>query len=107
MPERGVADRRAVIDLGELAGSAVVRIGDREFGPAYVSGTVLDLGDALRRSLELEIEERTPLRNGVVAAATRPNVSGGTRPQGLIGPVRVFVPTSPDARTTVELGDPR
>ena len=87
------------IDLGALAGSAVVRAGGRQFGPVYTSGTTLELGDALTDGA-LEIEVRTGLHNAVIASGRRPNVSVGLRlrgleatarePQGLLGPVRVL-----------------
>lgn len=87
---RTTSHRRFSIELGGLAGSAVVRAGGREFGPAYVSGTVLDLGDALHGEGDIEIEIRTPLRNAVVADGKRPNGPTVTVPHGILGPVRVL-----------------
>ncbi|RXZ71203.1 glycosyl hydrolase [Agromyces albus] len=81
----------SVLELGDLAGSAVVRIGSRQFGPAYVSGSVVDLGDALagEGESEIEIEVCTSLRNAVVASGRIQGPHGVAVPQGLIGPVRV------------------
>lgn len=82
----------AAIDLGRLAGSAVVRIGDRVFGTAYVSDTVIDLGDGLVNGQEIEIEVRTALRNAVIASGISDFVGPGTsQPHGLIGPVKIVV----------------
>ena len=82
----------ASIDLGRLAGSAVVRIGDRAFGTAYVSDTVIDLGDGLASGREIEIEVRTALRNAVIASGISDFVGpGSSQPHGLIGPVKVVV----------------
>jgi hypothetical protein len=85
----GAGTVHAKIDLGEIGGSAIVLIDGRRFGPAYTSGTVLDLGDALSSSTDIEVEVRTPLRNAVVAHKRNPNVESSTCPQGLIGPVRI------------------
>jgi hypothetical protein len=82
----------ALIDLGRLAGSAVVRIGDRKFGTAYVSGTVIDLGEGLANGQQIEIEVRTALRNAVIASGISDFVGpGSSQPHGLIGPVKVVV----------------
>jgi hypothetical protein len=82
----------ATIDLGRLAGSAVVRIGDRKFGTAYVSDTVIDLGEGLANGQEIEIEVRTALRNAVIASGISDFVGpGSSQPHGLIGPVKVVV----------------
>ncbi|WP_394525586.1 glycosyl hydrolase [Paenarthrobacter nicotinovorans] len=78
------------VDLGELAGSAVVSVNGRVFGSAYVSGTHIHLGHALRGRSTLEIEVRTALRNTVVAIGGRPMLGDDTQAQGLIGPVRVL-----------------
>jgi hypothetical protein len=92
-----IADERlaglpAVIDLGRLAGSAVVRVGGRSFGPAYVDDTVLSLGDSLENGAEIEIEVRTALRNAVIARGISPHItSDSSQPHGLIGPVRILV----------------
>jgi hypothetical protein len=82
----------AVIDLGRLAGSAVVRIGGRVFGTAYVDDTVIDLGGALVNGVEIEIEVRTALRNAVIASGITDLIGpDSSQPQGLIGPVRILV----------------
>jgi hypothetical protein len=82
----------AFIDLGRLAGSAVVRIGDRVFGTAYVDDTVIDLGEALVDGVEIEIEVRTALRNAVIASGITDLIGpDSSQPQGLIGPVRILV----------------
>jgi hypothetical protein len=92
-----IADERlaglpAVIDLGRLAGSAVVRVGGRIFGPAYVDDTVLSLGDSLQNGAEIEIEVRTALRNAVIARGISPHItSDSSQPHGLIGPVKILV----------------
>jgi hypothetical protein len=82
----------AVIDLGGLSGSAVVRVGGRSFGPAYVGGTVLSLGDSIGNGVDIEIEVRTALRNAVIARGISPHItSDSSQPHGLIGPVRILV----------------
>jgi hypothetical protein len=92
-----IADERlaglpAVIDLGGLAGSAVVRVGKRIFGPAYGDDTVLSLGDAIENGVEIEIEVRTALRNAVIARGISPHItSDSSQPHGLIGPVKILV----------------
>lgn len=88
-----------VVELGALAGSAVVRAGGEEFGPVYTSGATLELGSALADGA-LEIEVRTALHNAVASSGLRPNVGVGLQlrgldpstlePHGLIGPVRVW-----------------
>ncbi|WP_243064996.1 glycosyl hydrolase [Humibacter sp. RRB41] len=81
-----------VIHLGGLAGSAVVRIGDRVVGTAYVDDTVIDLGEGLTNRIEIEIEVRTALRNAVIASGISGLIGAdSTQPQGLIGPVRIVV----------------
>jgi len=89
--------RGATLALGELAGSVTVRVGAREFGTRYVSGAVLDLGDALAEHPSIEIEVRTVLNNAAIGCDTRPVIEGlplaqaERHPvaQGLIGPVRL------------------
>jgi hypothetical protein len=82
----------AIIDLGGLAGSAVVRVGSRIFGPAYGNDTVLTLGDAIKNGVEIEIEVRTALRNAVIASGISPHITPDlSQPHGLIGPVRILV----------------
>jgi hypothetical protein len=82
----------AAIDLGRLAGSAVVRIGDRELGTAYVDDTIIDLGDGLADGQEIEIEVRTALRNAVIAGGVSDLIGpDSSQPHGLIGPVRILV----------------
>lgn len=84
--------RPARIDLGALAGSAVVRIGGRVFGTAYVDNTVIDLGGSLADGTEIEIEVRTALRNAVIEAEISDLFDqDSSRPQGLIGPVRLLL----------------
>lgn len=96
--DQRLASRSAAIELGALAGSAVVRVGGRVFGTAYVSDTAIDLGDALAGALdggphtgaEIEIEVRTALRNAVIAHDVSDLFDEtSSRPQGLIGPVTV------------------
>lgn len=59
---------RAALRFAGLAGSAVVRVGDREFGPVFTSDATVDLGDALASTRDVEIEVRTGLRNAALAA---------------------------------------
>jgi hypothetical protein len=93
-----LAGRPAVIDLGSLAGSAVVRIGDQVFGTAYVDDTVIVLGDSLVSGVEIEIEVRTALRNAVIASGISPLIDqDSSQPQGLIGPVKILVESAPEA----------
>lgn len=97
VPE-GLAGLPAVIDLGRLAGSAVVRIGDRVFGTAYVDDTTIDLGDALMDGDLIEIEVRTALRNAVIASGISELIGpDSSQPQGLIGPVTIRVTRTSDA----------
>jgi hypothetical protein len=94
LQDERLADRPAVIDLGRLAGSAVVRIGDRTFGTAYVDGSVIDLGDSLADGIEIEIEIeiRTALRNAVTESCVSDLFDRNSSiPQGLIGPVRLLL----------------
>ncbi|MFF1572537.1 glycosyl hydrolase [Leifsonia sp. NPDC058292] len=87
-----LANQHAVILLGGLAGSAVVRIDGRIAGTAYVDDTVIDLGDSLVHGAELEIIVSTPLRNAVIASGISPHIGRETsRAQGLIGPVTILV----------------
>jgi hypothetical protein len=92
-----IADERlaglpAAIDLGGLAGSAVVRVGGLVFGPAYGDDTVLSLGDAIENGVEIEIEVRTALRNAAIAGGISPHItSDSSQPHGLIGPVKILV----------------
>jgi hypothetical protein len=91
-----------VINLGRLAGSAVVRIGDRVFGTAYVDDTVIDLGEGLVNGEEIEIEVRTALRNAVIASGISDLIGpDSSQPHGLIGPVRILVESdgNPEGRT--------
>ncbi|HEY5320550.1 MAG TPA: glycosyl hydrolase [Galbitalea sp.] len=82
----------AIINVGRLAGSAVVRIGDRVFGTAYVDDTVIDLGEGLVNGTEIEIECRTALRNAVIASGISELIGpDSSQAQGLIGPVRILV----------------
>ncbi|TXN29496.1 glycosyl hydrolase [Lacisediminihabitans profunda] len=91
VPE-GLTGLPAVIDLGGLAGSAVVRIGDRVFGTAYVDGSVIDLGTSLVNGTLIEIEVRTALRNAVIASAITDLIGpDSSQPHGLIGPAVVRV----------------
>ncbi|MFE4835222.1 glycosyl hydrolase [Arthrobacter sp. NPDC056691] len=76
------------VDLGDLAGSATIRVGGREFGPALVSGTVIDLEDSLAAASHVQIELRTSLRNAVIASGLLDASYSETRATGLIGPVR-------------------
>ncbi len=92
------AERRFALHLGELAGSATVRVGGRVFPTVYTSGGVVDLGDAPASHPTIEIEVRTALNNAVIGCGTRPVIEGlplvlderHPVPQGLIGPVRVL-----------------
>jgi hypothetical protein len=94
------SEREFWLELGTLAGSAVIRAGGQTFGPVFTSAATLELGDALAADGKLEIEVRTALHNAVVASGARPNVSRGLRlrgldpnalePHGLIGPVRIL-----------------
>lgn len=93
-----LAGRAAKIDLGALAGSAVVRVGGRVLGTAYVSNTVIDLGDSLvnvgdssANGAEIEIEVRTSLRNAVIESGIDVFDENPSRPHGLIGPVRILL----------------
>jgi hypothetical protein len=87
-----LAGRPARIDLGALAGSAVVSIGGRIFGTAYVDDTVIDLGDSITDGIEIEIEVRTALRNAVIEADISDLFDqDSSQPQGLIGPVRLLL----------------
>ncbi|WP_285244181.1 glycosyl hydrolase [Pseudarthrobacter sp. fls2-241-R2A-127] len=81
-----------VLEFGELAGSATVRIGNQTFGPAYVSGTVLELGDALAggEGTHVQIEVRTALRNAVAETGRLRGPFGQPCPHGLVGPVKFF-----------------
>ena len=92
MRRNHLAGRPARIDLGVLAGSAVVSIGGRIFGTAYVDNTVIDLGNSLTDGTEIEIEVRTALRNAVIEADISDLFDqDSSRPQGLIGPVRLLL----------------
>lgn len=84
------AEGRITLHLGDLAGSASVRVNGTVKGFAYVPHTVVDIGDGVRQGDVLEIEVRTPLRNAVVAAGSRDGAGSVTRTQGLIGPVRLL-----------------
>ncbi|WP_022884750.1 glycosyl hydrolase [Glaciibacter superstes] len=91
LPDERLAGRAAKIDLGGLAGSAVVRVGGRVFGTAYVSNTVIDLGTSAVNEAEIEIEVRTSLRNAVIESGIDVFDEVPSRPHGLIGPVRILV----------------
>ena len=91
LPDERLAGRPARIDLGALAGSAVVSIGGRIFGTAYVDDTVIDLGDSLADGIEIDIEVRTALRNAVIESGISDLFDqDSSRPHGLIGPVRLL-----------------
>lgn len=89
----------AVLRLGELGGSALVRVGGREFGPVLRDDADIPVGEALAavavagREPTIEIEVRTTLRNAALAAdvyMTDPwAVEHPSVPHGLLGPVRV------------------
>lgn len=78
----------AALELGELAGSAVVRVNGNVAGSAFGSGRRLALG-SLPRDAVLEIEIATSVRNAVVAHRVRPRLGEDTVAHGLIGPVHL------------------
>lgn len=84
---------RVGVDLGELEGSAVIRAGGREFGPVYVSDSVVDLGDSLALDPVVQIEVRTTLRNAAITHGILDPHHSPSRTTGLIGPVRFFAST--------------
>ncbi|MBE6476358.1 MAG: hypothetical protein E7Z95_12520 [Actinomyces succiniciruminis] len=89
----------AVLTLGELGGSAVVRVGDRVFGPVLREDAAIAIGGALSAAVAagrepiIEIEVRTTLRNATLAAdayMTGPwAVEHPSVPHGLLGPVHL------------------
>ncbi|SDN41728.1 alpha-L-rhamnosidase [Actinomyces ruminicola] len=90
----------AVLRLGELGGSAVVRVGDREFGPVLRDDVDIPVGQALAAVVAagqdpvIEIEVRTTLRNATLAADVYMKgpwaVQYPTVPHGLLGPVHLL-----------------
>ncbi|MGV2984341.1 glycosyl hydrolase [Microbacterium sp. AGC85] len=88
---RDAAEGRIAVSLGDLAGSATVRINGEVKGVVFVPHGTVEIGESVRQGDVLEIEVRTPLRNAVVAVGTRAGVGSATRAQGLIGPVRVLL----------------
>lgn len=84
------AGHNSAISLGQLAGSATVRLNGRVLGVAYVSDTIIRTEEGVHAGDVLEIEVRTPLRNAVVAAGTRPGAGTATQAHGLVGPVRIL-----------------
>ncbi|GGD62006.1 glycosyl hydrolase [Microbacterium murale] len=91
LPEELLAGAHAKIDLGVLAGSAVVRIDGRVVGTAYLDDTVIDLGGSVANGTEVEIEVRTALRNAVVESGIDVFDEEPLRPHGLLGPVRILL----------------
>ncbi|MDO4899699.1 glycosyl hydrolase [Actinomyces sp.] len=89
----------AVLSLGELGGSALVRVGDRVFGPVLRYDAAIAIGGALAAAVAvgrepiIEIEVRTTLRNATLAAdayMTGPwAVEHPSVPHGLLGPVHL------------------
>ncbi|SDM67429.1 glycosyl hydrolase [Actinomyces ruminicola] len=87
----------AVLRLGELGGSALVRVGDREFGPVLRDDAAVPVGSALAAAAAagqdpiIEIEVRTTLRNATLAADVYMKgpwaVEHPSVPHGLLGPV--------------------
>ncbi|GAA4490406.1 glycosyl hydrolase [Microbacterium panaciterrae] len=71
IPVGCVSGAYVAVELGELAGSATVRVDGRPYGTVYVSGGSVNVGAALAEGGLLEIEVRTPLRNAVAAVGTR------------------------------------
>jgi len=92
----------AVLTLGELGGSALVRVGDRVFGPVLRDDAAVAIGGALAAAVAagrepiIEIEVRTTLRNATLAAdayMTGPwAVEHPSSPHGLLGPVHLHYP---------------
>ena len=86
--------------LGEIGGSAVVRVGGREIATVLRPDAVVPLGGALAEAVSagdepvIEIEVRTTLRNAALAADVYTEgpwaVEHPTRPHGLLGPVRLI-----------------
>ncbi|WP_143233329.1 glycosyl hydrolase [Actinomyces ruminis] len=100
----GADDDRAalagvVLRLGELGGSALVRVGDREFGPVLRDDVDIPVGEALAAVVAagqeptIEIEVRTTLRNATLAADVYMKgpwaVQHPSVPHGLLGPVHL------------------
>lgn len=100
----GEDDARFAVDLGELAGSAIVTVGEHRFGPALTSDTIIDLGDTLRDQSLVQIEVRTPLRNSAIAHGVLDAAYSPTRATGLIGPVR-FLGSPAHGSTPETLGE--
>lgn len=92
--DRHRAEAGAVLELGALGGSALVRAGGRQFGPFLLDDARVELGDALARDPWIEIEVRTTLRNAALAAGLYDpgpwKVEHPPAAHGLIGPVRLF-----------------
>ncbi|WP_103062550.1 hypothetical protein [Actinomyces qiguomingii] len=90
----------AVLSLGELGGSALVRVGDCEFGPVLRDDADVPVGQALAGVVAagqdpiIEIEVRTTLRNATLAADVYMTGPWAVRhpsvPHGLLGPVRLL-----------------
>lgn len=90
----------AELVLGEIGGSAVVRVGGREIATVLRPDAVVPLGGALAEAVAagdepvIEIEVRTTLRNAALAADVYTQgpwaVEHPTRPHGLLGPVRLI-----------------
>ena len=86
--------------LGEIGGSAVVRVGGREIATVLRPDAVVPLGGALAEAVAtgdepvIEIEVRTTLRNAALAADVYTEgpwaVEHPSRPHGLLGPVRLI-----------------
>lgn len=88
---RDAAARGAVLHLGELGGSAVVRVAGKCVGPLLLDGADVDLGYCLADDPWIEIEVRTTLRNAALAADLYTSgpwtVEHPPAPHGLLGPV--------------------
>lgn len=84
----------AILELGELAGSAMVRVDGEVVGGAYASGRRVLLG-TLRAGAIIEIDVATSVRNAVVSHGARPRLGEETVPHGLLGPVRLLAIPSP------------
>lgn len=91
LPDDRHVGASAALHLGILAGSAVVRVGGRTAGVAYLDDTVVDLGSSVTNGTEIEIEVRTSLRNAVVESGIDVFEEHPLRPHGLLGPVRLVL----------------
>ncbi|WP_426188308.1 hypothetical protein [Microbacterium sp. TWP3-1-2b2] len=91
LPDESPAGANARIDLGAVAGSAVIRMHGHAIGVAYLDDTVIDLGRSVVNGTEIEIEVRTALRNAVVESGIDIFDDPPTRPHGLLGPVRILL----------------